>query len=115
MQDIAAFLGIEFAPDMLNTTGLKLPKFTRYQHQLIGAPPRLERVEGWRRTLSRREIEIFESVVGDLLPLLGYQPVFGPGARPLSSLERRLRILLNETKKAQNAIRMYLRTRPYRS
>src|SRR5262249_378723 len=76
MRRIASFLDIEFVPGMLSSTGLKLPKFTRYQHQLIGAPPQLERVESWRRTLSRREIEIFESVVGDLLPLLGYQPVF---------------------------------------
>lgn len=114
MRTIAAFLGIEFAPNMLNTTGLRLPKFTRYQHQLIGAPPQAGRVESWRRTLSHREIEIFEAVVGDLLPLLGYQPVFGSRARLPSSWERHRRILLNQTRKAQNAIQMWLRTRPYR-
>ena len=98
----------------LSTTGLRLPRFTRYQHRLIGGPPRSDRTESWRKTLSPREIEIFESVVGDLLPLLGYRPVFGLRARPLGFLERRRHMLLNEIKKAVNAPRFWLRTRRYR-
>lgn len=113
MRRIATFLGVEFAPGMLSTTGLKLPNFTRYQHQLIGVPPQSERVESWRQTLSQREIEIFESVVGDLLPLLGYLPVFGARARPASLLGRRRRMLVNEVKRLLNAARMWLRTRRY--
>jgi hypothetical protein len=116
MRLVAGFLGVEFVPQMLGTTGLKLPGFTRYQHRLIGEPPKSDRVESWRKTLSRREIEIFESVVGDLLPLLGYKPVFGLQAKPLTFLERRRHILENEIKKAMNALRgrYWLRRRPYR-
>lgn len=115
MRVVARFLGVEFVPEMLSTTGLRLPRFTRYQHRLIGEPPRSDRMEGWRKTLSRREIEIFESVVGDLLPLLGYRPVFGLRARPLGFLERRRHMLLNEIMKVVNAPRFWLRTRRYRS
>jgi hypothetical protein len=114
MRAVARFLGVDFVPEMLSTTGLMLPRFTRYQHRLIGEPPRPDRAEGWRKTLSRREIEIFESVVGDLLPLLGYQPVFGLRARPLGFLERRRHMLLNEIKKVVNAPSFWLRTRRYR-
>jgi hypothetical protein len=116
MQRVANFLGVDFVSEMLSTTGLKLPRFTRYQHRLIGEPPRSDRTDGWRKALSRREIEIFESVVGDLLPLLGYKPVFGIQARPLTFLERRRHILLNETRKAVNAFRLryWRRRRPYR-
>jgi hypothetical protein len=114
MRRVANFLGVDFVPEMLSTTGLKLPTFTRYQHQLIGVPPRSDRTESWRKTLSQRDIEIFESVVGDLLPLLGYTPVFGPQARPLTFLERRWHILLNEIKKIGNALTTYSKQRPYR-
>ena len=83
---------------------------------MIGGPPRSNRTESWRKTLSPREIEIFESVVGDLLPLLGYKPVFGLEAKPLTFLERRRHILFNETRKALNALqfRYWQRRRPYR-
>jgi hypothetical protein len=101
-------------PEMLSTTGLRLPKFTRYQHRLIGVPPRSDRTESWRKTLSRREIEIFESVVGDLLPMLGYKPVFGIQARPLTFLERRRHILLNEIRKILNSLTAYSKRRRYR-
>jgi Sulfotransferase family len=115
MRRVARFLGVEFVPEMLSTTGLRLPRFTRYQHGLIGGPPRSDRTDSWRKSLSRREIEIFESVVGDLLPLLGYRPVFGLRARPLGFLERRRHMLVNEIKKAVNVPRFWLRTRRYRS
>jgi Sulfotransferase family len=114
MRFVATFLGVEFMPEMLSTTGLRLPRFTRYQHQLIGMPPRPDRTESWRRILSRREIEIFESVVGDLLPMLGYKPVFGIQARPLTFLERRRHILLNEIRKILNSLTTYLKRRRYR-
>lgn len=113
MRRVATFVGIEFAPSMLSTTGLKLPSFTRYMHQLIGAPPQSEGANKWRRTLSRRQIEIFESEAGDLLPLLGYEQVFGKTQR-LSALEKGACILRNEIKKTVNAVRFWLRTRPYR-
>jgi hypothetical protein len=113
MRRVAEFLGVEFMPEMLRTTGLRLPSFTRHQHRLIGLPPVSDRIEGW---LSQREIEIFESVVGDLLPLLGYKPVFGLRARPLSFLERRRHIVLNEARKVVNALRVryWQRRRRYR-
>ncbi len=116
MQRVAHFLGVRFTPEMLSPTGLRLPSFTRHQHRLIGTPPQSDRTAGWRKTLSQRDIEIFESVVGDLLPLLGYRPVFGLEAKPLTFLERRWHILLNEARKAANALRSryWQRRRPYR-
>ena len=114
MRRIADHVDVDFAASMLTTTGLKLPRFTRHQHQLIGAPLRADRVASWSRILSRREIEIFESVVGDLLPLLGYRPVFGDMPRPPTLPEKTRFRLHNEIRKAVNALRFRLRQIPYR-
>jgi sulfotransferase family protein len=109
MQRIAIFAGVDFVPAMLSATGLKLPRFTHHQHQLIGTPPQPDRVESWRRTLSRRQIEIFEAMVGDLLPLLGYEPLIGSKARPPTFSEKVLLVTRNELKKVPNAVRVQLR------
>lgn len=86
MKRISSFLGIEFCPAMLVPAGLALPAHTRHQHTLIGAPLDSKRIDAWRHSLTKREIEIYEAVAGDLLPLLGYE--MSPGrARPPSRVE----------------------------
>jgi hypothetical protein len=51
------------------------------QHPLVMRPPDPSRIEGWKTTLSPREVEIFESSTGDLLESLGYDLVFAGRAR----------------------------------
>jgi hypothetical protein len=86
MKRISSFLGIEFCPAMLVPAGLALPAHTRHQHTLIGAPLDAKRIDAWRHSLTKREIEIYEAVSGDLLPLLGYEMSSGR-ARPPSRVE----------------------------
>jgi Sulfotransferase family len=86
MKRISSFLGIEFCPAMLVPAGLALPAHTRRQHTLIGAPLDPKRVDAWRHSLTKREIEIYEAVAGDLLPLLGYE-MSSARARPPSRVE----------------------------
>jgi hypothetical protein len=86
MKRISSFLGIEFCPAMLVPAGLALPAHTRHQHTLIGAPLDKKRIDAWRHSLTKREIEIYEALAGDLLPLLGYEMTSGI-ARPPSRAE----------------------------
>ncbi len=85
---IAAHAGIADDPAMLTADGFRPPRGTRAQHRRVGHPPDPSRAEAWRSLLSAREVEIFESVAGDLLRHLGYEPVFGARARPPSRVER---------------------------
>lgn len=94
MKCLSSFLGIEFCPAMLVPAGLALPAHTRYQHTLIGAPLDTKRIGAWRHSLTKREIEIYEAVAGDLLPLLGYELLSGH-ARPPSRVES-IRLTLKE-------------------
>jgi hypothetical protein len=84
LQRICRFADLEFRPEMANGGGLAVPKTTRGQHALVGKPPDPRRAEAWRTALTPRQIEIFESEVRSLLPLLGYEPMFGETARPLT-------------------------------
>jgi hypothetical protein len=87
LERLCAWLEIDYQARMLNADGFSVPEYTRSQHQLVGKAPDPERVSAWRRALSPRQIEIFESVVGDFLRYLGYAPVYGVRARPMSSWE----------------------------
>jgi hypothetical protein len=86
MKRLSSFLGIEFCPAMLVPAGIDLPAHTRYQHTLIGAPLDAKRIGAWRHSLTKREIEIYEALTGDLLPLLGYEVLSGP-LQPPSRVE----------------------------
>jgi len=88
MREICKFIGIDFHSDMLNSKGLKVPKFTQKQHSLVGEQPKQSRVTAWRESLSPREIEIFESLTHDLLRYLGYELDNGPHPKPLTIFER---------------------------
>ena len=94
MKRLSSFLGVEFCPAMLVPAGLALPAHTRHQHTLIGAPLDAKRVDAWRHSLTEREIEIYEALTGDLLPLLGYEISSGL-ARPPSRVEK-IRFTLTE-------------------
>jgi len=75
MKTICDFLGLEFEDAMLETSGLKVPKFTTSQHNLVGQGLVNTRSDGWKTELSQREIEIFEKLTGDMLTYLGYSPI----------------------------------------
>jgi hypothetical protein len=54
---------------------------------LIGQPLDKRRVDDWKKKLTLRQIEIIESVTKDILPQLGYEPMFGLTAKKVNTLE----------------------------
>ena len=78
---------LEFLPAMCRGGGLRVPGYTKEQHKLVGKPPEPLRIDAWKSRLSPRHVEIFESEVGQLLPVLGYEPVYGAKARGMTTLE----------------------------
>jgi Sulfotransferase family len=82
LRGIAGFTGLEYQPAMAQGGGHRVGRYSQRQHRLVGQPPQKSRAEAWRRSLSRREIEIFEAEAGELLELLGYRTDFGIRARP---------------------------------
>jgi hypothetical protein len=88
LEGLARFLDVPFDQAMEQPTGIRLPPFTRVDHQLIGCRLVGSRADRWRRHINRRDIEIFEGQTGDLLPLLGYDLVCGARPQPLGSFEK---------------------------
>lgn len=81
-------LGLEYEPAMLTASGFHPPGYTTQQHVMIGSGPDPSRAERWKRTLTPRQVEIFESLAGDLLRDLGYALQCGEGAKPPTSGEK---------------------------
>ncbi|WP_048693879.1 sulfotransferase family protein [Catenovulum maritimum] len=87
IQSLCDFIGLDYEPNMLSGTGFKVPKFTQSQHALVGNGVNAKRIDSWVNQLSCREVEIFESVTGDLLSYLGYEKISNT-ARGMTMLER---------------------------
>jgi hypothetical protein len=104
---ICRFLGLDFDANMLKADGFKVPGYTSNQHALIGSAPQPGRVNAWERSLTARQIEIFESIAGELLRYLGYDLKHGSNARKASRSEKWL-FAIQElyTKKVVNKIRL---------
>jgi hypothetical protein len=85
---LCRFLGIGFQSSMLDANGFRVPGYTSNQHSLVGSRPQPARVHAWEQSLSRRQIEIFESIAGELLRYMGYDLRFGPNARKATRTEK---------------------------
>lgn len=72
LRGVCDFLSIPYRAGMIRGDGLQAAEFTEGHHQLVGQAPDPSRATAWRQSLSRRNVEIFENLTGDLLPLLGY-------------------------------------------
>jgi hypothetical protein len=88
LNQICDFCGIPFEPSMIDGGSFKSPIRTSSQHRLVGRPPVKERAASWRSELNPRQIEIFESIAGDVLHHLGYDTLCWPCSKPLRGLER---------------------------
>jgi hypothetical protein len=86
LREICAFAGVDFDPAMSRGGGLRLSASTADQHALVGKAPSPARIDAWRAQLTPRQIELFEVEAGQLLPILGYVPVYGDSPRPASPL-----------------------------
>lgn len=88
MRRVCDELALSYEPSMLQANGFQPPGYTERQHQLIGKRPDPERATRWRTTLTDRQVEIFESLAGDLLAQVGYVLIYGAQATPPTLWER---------------------------
>ena len=88
LRTLCSFLGLDFQPAMLNANGFKVPGYTTSQHSLVGSVPQASRVNAWQRSLTERQIEIFEAIAGELLRYLGYELKYGLKARKATRAEK---------------------------
>jgi len=86
--DVFRFLGLSHEKASISGADFVVPQYTAGQHQLIGRRPDPGRANAWREALTSRQIEIFESIAGDMLIGLGYTPLFGMAPRSRSKRER---------------------------
>jgi hypothetical protein len=112
LRRICDFASLGFDPSMLRGGGLRVSAATAGQHSLVGKPPDPARIDAWRRTLTSRQIELFEAEAGQLLPLLGYVPVYGEAARGPSAVAT---LMLEATNRVRNLTINRLRKRRRRS
>jgi hypothetical protein len=88
VRKLCVALGVEYLDRMLEAQGFSVPEYATATHRLIGRAPALHRVAAWREELAPRQVEIFESIAGDLLTANGYKCEFGKAAIPPSTVER---------------------------
>jgi hypothetical protein len=82
-------LDLAYEPQMLTASGFRAPGYTTGQHAMIGKRPDASRAERWKRALTSRQIEIFESRAAALLRELGYALQYEGEAQPPTLQERR--------------------------
>ena len=93
IKDICGFLGLAFDPGMMDYTerarGSVLPRASMYNPHVTEKPR--AGVRSWQDSMPPRDVEVFESVAGDVLSLLGYERRFpqpGSGARLRAALSK---------------------------
>jgi hypothetical protein len=72
LRRLCGALGLDYSDAMPTSRALQVVDYTRAQHRFVGRSPDPARAEAWKTTLSAREQEVFESIAGPALALLGY-------------------------------------------
>lgn len=76
IKQVCDFCGIEFEENMLKGRDLRIPNYTKKQHQLVGSMPDPSRLNAWQDVLDIWQIAVIEEIVGDLMELMGYKKYF---------------------------------------
>lgn len=82
LERLCQFAGVNFRHNAVTGTEFVVPEYTKRQHHLVGKPPERQRVDAWRSQLTPREIEVFESIAGEMLEFLGYGLMYKGAAKP---------------------------------
>ena len=88
LRDLAAFLELPFAPEMLAYHEGK----TRYKLGLSAKKAWLPPTPGlrnWRTQMAERDVELFEAIAGDLLSALGYERAFNTVSPKIATVAER--------------------------
>jgi hypothetical protein len=93
LRRVCGFCALDFEPAMLASPGGRGAEYSDFYsgiHANVDRPATTDFVDRWERDLTERQVEVVESVAGELMARLGYPRVSG-GAAPLPSpLRRRL-------------------------
>jgi hypothetical protein len=93
LKPICDFIGIDYHSRMMQSDGFIVPAHDKKTHSLMGQKPDPSQINAWRTQLKPRQIEVFESIVGDMLPFLGYTPDYGIHPRSITDRERAVALL----------------------
>jgi hypothetical protein len=91
LRETCEFLGLEFDPAMLEYHRAT-DAGTLRDHPRLAEPP-TPGLRSWREEMAPRQVELFESVAGDLLSDLGYErahTTFPAGVRAIGAIQRAL-------------------------
>lgn len=105
---ICEWLGIEFCDGMTTPGGFPLPAYTANQHIEIKRDINPSKIDSWKYSLGKRQIELFEHIAGDFLVELGYDCLV-QSPRPPSMLRRRVLNLENRIVARRNASKILAR------
>lgn len=88
LERICLFLNLQYQPQMMQGGGFRVPGYTARQHSLLGKEPDAQRAHAWGKKLTSRQIEIFESIAGEMLSSLGYSLRFGNSAQKMNGMDK---------------------------
>lgn len=72
LKRICDFVNIPYHNSMINGNGFDVPNYSKKQHNLVGKPIQIDRINKWKDTLSTKDIELIEAKCGLLLKNLSY-------------------------------------------
>jgi hypothetical protein len=87
LKELCRWLDIDYQKEMANAGGFVAPEYASGQFALVGKPPDAERINDWEKSLTPRQIEVFERSTRELLRYLGYTPKYGLKARAITGME----------------------------
>jgi Sulfotransferase family len=115
VRKVCDHLGLDYEPETVSPKGTETKEYGAwYQnaHALLDRPPDPDRIDLWRKKLTPRQLRLVESMCGELMTKLGYEPTETPGGndRPYTSalLAQRALGFLSQVIKAQRDRRGYL-------
>jgi len=72
LRRLCAFIGLDFAPEMLRGGAVRLPAFTRRQHALTAGGVQKAKLGGWREQITAEEDRIIRSLCSLWMLEYGY-------------------------------------------
>jgi hypothetical protein len=115
LRAVCKFLNLNFEETMVSGIGFDVHAFNTKTHILVGQPPDRSRSDCWKSKLGKREVEIIEYEVGELLCFHGYELINNTVYEKRTTRIEKIFFLLHEYlfRILINPIRLHLRRMKY--